>query len=279
MRKAALLLIAGFVLVSMNIRAADPPKAVELPKAVAKGNLDFTGRIEAATLTIRPRVTGYLGKILVKEGATVKQGDLLAEIDARPYRARLDEARAKLTVAKASLKAASVNHDHMMDAVKKGIVNPSELAVSEAEKEKAAAMVEAEKATVSLVELDLSFTRLTSPMDGRIGRFAETAGNLVVADGPSIVSIVAVNPLFVTFDVDEKTILKLRRDDVDLAKVAANVALADEDDFPHKAVIDFIDPQFNPTTGTLRIRGVIDNPKGLMSPGMFVRVRLTMPAK
>src|SRR5579872_2443789 len=181
MRKAALLLIAGFVLVSMNIRAADPPKAVEPPKAVAKGNLDFTGRIEAATLTIRPRVTGYLGKILVKEGATVKQGDLLAEIDPRPYKARLDEARAKLTVAKASLKAARVNHDRLVDAVKKGIVNPSELAVSEAEKEKAAAMVEAEKATVSLVELDLSFTRLTSPMDGRIGRFAETAGNLVVA--------------------------------------------------------------------------------------------------
>jgi len=279
MRKAAFLLISGFVLVSMNIRADDPPKAVEPPKAVAKGNLDFTGRIEAATLTIRPRVTGYLGKILVKEGATVKQGEMLAEIDSRPYKARLDEARAKLAVAKASLKAASVNHDRLMDAVKKGIVNSSELAVSGADKEKAEAMVEAEKATVSLAELDLSFTKLVAPMEGRVGRFAETAGNLVVADGAPIVSIVAVNPLFVAFDVDEKTILKLRRDDIDLGKVTANVALSDEDGFPHKSVIDFIDPQFNPTTGTLRIRGVIDNPKGLMSPGMFVRVRLTLPAK
>jgi RND family efflux transporter MFP subunit len=279
MRTTAILLIAGSALLCMNMRAAEPPKAAEPVKAKEANALNFTGTIEAATAKIRPRVTGYLEKIAVKEGATVKKGDLLAELDARLYKARWLEARARLTAAKASLKAANASLERLKKAAEKGVVDQSEVVAAQAEVERCEAFVDAEQAHLDLADLEFSYTRLVSPMEGRVGKFAETAGNLVTADGPPLVTVVAIDPLFVAFDVDEATILTFRRNGIDLTKLEAGVALGGEEDYPHKAIIDFVDPQFNPTTGTVRVRGVIANPKGLLSPGMFVRVKLTLPAK
>ncbi len=277
MRFAALLLATGFAIASAEIRAVDQPK--EPPKPAPGNAFDFIGRIEAATVEIRPRVTGYLEKILVKEGAMVKQGDLLAEIDPRPYKTELDLAQAKLAAAMAGSKVTAANLARLKEAITRGIVPKEELTQAEAEHERSEAMKDAAKAEVKLAELNLSWTKLIAPMDGKVGRFRLTAGNLITSDGPSVVVVVATDPLLVAFDVDERTILKLRRDGLNVEKLTATAGLADEDGFPHKVVVDFIEPQFNPATGTVRVRGVLANPKGLISPGMFVRVRLMPPAK
>ena len=280
MRFAALLILTAITLVPTSVLLADPPEVQKTQKAALEKELIFSGRIVAATVEVRPRVTGSLEKILVKEGATVKKGELLAEIDARWYRLKLDQARAQLTAAMASNKAAHANLNRLNEAIKKGIVDQASVTEAEAEKEKTIALVDASKAALELAELDMLATKLIAPIDGKIGRFMVTGGNLVTADGPPIMNLVADNPLFVVFDVDEQTMLKLRRNGLDkVEKLSAAAALRDEDEFPRKVAIDFIDPQFNPQTGTVQVRGVIANPKGLISPGMHVRVRLMPPAQ
>jgi RND family efflux transporter MFP subunit len=279
MRYIALLLVSGAALASVTIRAAEPQNPPEAPKPAPGNALDFTGRIEAATIEIRPRVTGFLEKILVKEGAMVKQGDLLAEIDPRQYKADLEVSRAKFAVAVAGSKSAAANLALVKRAITKGVVSEEALTQADAEQERAEALVKVAKGEVELAELNLTWTKLASPMTGRVGRFTQTAGSLLTSDGQAVVVIVATDPLFVAFDVDERTILKLRRDGVDVEKLTATAGLADEEGFPHKVAVDFIDPQFNRTTNTVRVRGVLANPKGLISPGMFVRVRLTPMAK
>jgi RND family efflux transporter MFP subunit len=273
------ILAAFLVFVFFSRGSADPPKTADPTKIGIGSQLDFTGRAEAATVQIRPRVNGFLQKILVKEGSVVKQGDALAEIDSRQYKADLELAKARLLVADAGSKVTAQTLERLKIVFARGVINREELTQAEAEQERAEALIKSAKAEVDLAELNLTWTKLTAPMDGRVGRFTLTPGNLVTLDGPAIVSIVATDPLFVAFDVDEKTILKLRRDGMEVGKLSAVAGLADEDGFPHQTVVDFIDPQFNPNTGTVRVRGVIANPKGLISPGMSVRVRLTLVAK
>ncbi|HEV3439137.1 MAG TPA: efflux RND transporter periplasmic adaptor subunit [Gemmata sp.] len=279
MRFAALLLATGLVLASVDIRAAGPQKPTEPPKPSPGNALDFTGRTEAATVEIHPRVTGLLLKILVKEGATVKQGDVLAEIDSRQYKADLDVAKAKLAVAEAGSKLTAANLVRLRSAIRTGVISKEDVTQAEAEQERSEALVKVAKAEMDLAELTLSWTKLTAPMDGKVGRFRLTPGNLVTSDGPALVVVVATDPQFVAFDVDERTILKLRRDGLSVQKLTATAGLADEDGFPHMVVVDFIDPQFNPATGTVRVRGVLANPNGLISPGMFIRVHLALAAK
>ena len=279
MRLLTPLIVSVLVLVSVVTLAAAQQKTVAPPGTTPAKGFDFNGRIEATTVEIRPRVTGCLMKILVKEGAMVKQGDLLAEIDPQQYKADLDVARAKLTVAEATSKVAISQLARLKELNSKGVIGQDDLIQAAGEKERSEALIHVANAEVVLAELNLSWTKLNSPMDGRVGQFAQTAGNLVTADGPAIVSIVAVDHVFVSFDVDERTMLKLRRDGLaEIGKLTALVGLSDEDGYPHKATVDFIDPQFNPKTGTVRVRGVLPNPKGLFSPGMFARVRL-IPAE
>lgn len=281
MRFAALLLAAGLVMASVHTRAAEPPKTktVEPPKSSSGNAFDFTGRTEAATVEIHPRVTGLLMTILVKEGAVVKQGDVLAEIDPRQYKADLEVARAKLAVAQSGSRLTAVNLTRLHAGVRTGVISKEDVAQAEAEQERSEALIKVAKAEVELAELTLSWTKLTSPMDGKVGRFKLTPGNLVTSDGPAVVAIVATDPLFVAFDVDERTILKLRREGQDMEKLTAAAGLVDEEGFPHKVAVDFVDPQFDPATATVRVRGVLANPKGLISPGMWVRVHLTPTPK
>jgi RND family efflux transporter MFP subunit len=252
--------------------AADPPK-VDFKKGV-----EFTGRAEATVVEIRPRVTGYIDRVLVKEGEAVRKGDVLAEVDDRPYKLKLDEAKAELAVAQAQAKLAAADLARTKEMVAKGIVSKEELTKVEAAWDVAKARVDAAKAVVALAELNLAWTKLTAPIAGRVGRFTTTPGNLVVADGPSIVSVVAADPIAVSFDVDERLLLALLRAREDNAgKPVVEVGLADEDGYPHKAALEATPVKVDPATGTARFRATLANPKGLIAHGSFVRVRLTVP--
>jgi RND family efflux transporter MFP subunit len=268
--RTVLLLAGGFVLAASPCRADDPPK-----KAAAE--LLFSGVVEADTVQIRPRVTGFITRIAVKDGATVKKGELLAEIDSRPYRIEHDKAKAQLVRADALTKIAEAKLERLAELAKKGIVPKEELEKAAAEREVARAEVEAAKAGLAFAELNLAFTRLTSPIDGQASRFPTSEGNLVRADETVIITVVRTDPVYLSFEVDEKAFLKLRPALKD-GKVVAGVGFGDDETYPHKVTVDFVDSMFNPETGAIRLRGKLPNPKGDFVPGMFARVRI-IPAK
>ena len=243
---------------------------------------DFTGRTEAvASVEVRARVTGYLEKVHFKEGADVRQNDLLFEIDRRRIQAELARAEANVRQAEVRFKRLAADYER---AVR------SRLAVSQEELEKIAgdrseaeAAVGAAGATRDLAQLNLSYTQVRAPIGGRISRFYLDPGNLVKADETVLTGIVTTDPMHVVFDVDERTLLRVRRlveagkvKSARDSRVTALAALSDEEGFPHQGVINFVDNHVDPNTGTLRLRGVFPNPKGIMSPGLFARVRVPL---
>lgn len=255
-------------------RADDPPK-IDLKKGIV-----FTGRAEATMVEIRPRVTGYLDRVLVKEGEAVRKGDLLAELDSRPYLAKVDVAKGELAVAAAQLKLATANLARARDALKKGAGTREEVAAAEGAHEEADGRLLVARAVIAVTELNLGYTKLYAPIDGRVGRFATTEGNLLKADETAIVSVVADKTVAAAFDVDERTLLAIRRAELDNAgKPTVEVGLIDEDGFPHKATLELTNHQVDPATGSVRFRATFANPKGLIVDGLFLRVRLTVQPK
>jgi RND family efflux transporter MFP subunit len=263
-----------------------PAKAPEVPVARplerrVTDHEDYTGRTEAAArVELRARVTGYLDKISFKEGAEVKRGDVLFEIDPRPYKAELDRAEAAVVQAETRLKLAEANYKRMLALAARAAISREEVEKARAERDLAQAEVRAARATLEVARLTLSFTRVVAPLDGRIGRRLVDPGNLVKADETVLATIVSSNPMYVYFQVDERTVLRLRRAQV-AGKLKAGpaglpvmMALADEKGFPHRGTVNFADTHIDPNTGTLRLRAVLANADGLLLPGLFVRVRL-----
>jgi RND family efflux transporter MFP subunit len=244
---------------------------------------DYTGRIAAVdSVEVRARVSGYLDKINFKEGTLVKKGEVLFEIDPRPFQAQVDFAKAQLVSADAFVKKAKAdNARNKFTARTPGAVSQQELDQSQAAEEQAAADVEKAKASVETNQLNLGFTKVLSPIDGRISRFNLTVGNLVTQDQSLLTTIVSVDPMYGYFDVDERTVLQVR-EMIRKGKVKSAreidwpvfLSLANEEDFPHKGTINFVDNQVNPRTGTLRLRGVFANPHETLTPGYFGRFRV-----
>ena len=241
---------------------------------------DCTGRTEAsARVDLRARVTGYLVKTLFPDGAEVKQGDLLFEIDPRPYRARLDAAEAALGVAAARAKLAQTNSQRLAALFAKKQASQEELDRAAGDRQVAEAEVQAAKAGLEIAKLNLAFTRIQAPISGQIGRRLIDPGNLVEADKTNLAVLVSRDPLYVYFDIDERTSLRLRlaaRDGKlkgEKTPVQIGVASA-EKGFPHQGLLDFADNRVNADTGTIRLRAVMANKNKVLLPGMFVRVRL-----
>jgi RND family efflux transporter MFP subunit len=271
--RQAILLLALAALVAVPVRAADPPK-VDLSKGVT-----FVGRAEAsATVEVRSRVSGYLTKVNVRGGQMVRKGDVLAEVDDRAYQAELKTAKTKLEAAQAAEKRAAADLERATDGFRKGIVPRSDVATNEAAFGEAKARAEAAKAEVENATVNLAYAKIVAPIDGRVRAPYVDADNLVRANDTIIATIFATDTVFVDFDVDERTALAVQRAISDkTGKPAVEVALADEEGYPHKATFDHIDCQVDPKTGTVRFRASLANPKGLLSPGSFLRVRLTLP--
>lgn len=271
MKFASLLLFVGVFSV--------PALAAEPPKFDLKKGIPFAGRAEATVIQVRPRVTGYLTKILVKEGEAVRKGDLLATVDDRPYQAELKVAKARLAATQARAKIAATNLARTRQAFDKGVVAKEDVVKAEHELDEVKADVEAATAMVELAEINLLYTKLPSPIAGRVTRFLVPEGNLVRADETLIATVIADNPISVVFDVDENTVLPLRRAIKDGGKLTVEVGLSDEEGYPHKAEADIKALTFDPKTGTAQFRATLENPKSLIIHGQYVRVKLSVQPK
>jgi RND family efflux transporter MFP subunit len=245
---------------------------------------DFTGRTEAVfTVSVLSRVTGYLEKVHFKDGEEVNEGDLLIEIDPRLYKYELDRAEATLAQTEAHLKRMDADYRRTSNLYARGNVSREEFDKYSGDRAEAEATVGIARASRDFAKLNEEFTRIPAPISGLLSRRLVDPGNLVKADDTSLTTIVSLDPMYVYFDVDERTLLRLRRlvsegkipSRQDGAEIPILVALADEDGFPHKGTIDFRENKVDSSTGTLRVRAVIANPKPrVLSPGLFVRVRL-----
>jgi membrane fusion protein, multidrug efflux system len=239
---------------------------------------DVTGRTEAgSTVEIRSRLAGYVDKVQFKDGAAVKKGELLLQLDDRVQRAELDRAQAEHKRAEAGLKRAEADLARTTKLVEAKAVTAEDRDKTAAVVEEAKATLLAVRAGLEVARLNLEFTRISAPIDGRIGRANATAGNLV-RDADVLASLYALDPLYVVFELDERTALRLLRYERDRrdAKVTVGLAVTGDEGFPREAGVDFIDPSVDPKTGALRVRAVLPNPKEEARPGQFVRVRVPL---
>ena len=265
--------------------APKPPEVlVSLPTTEEVTDyVEFIGHVDAVqSVEVTARVTGYLKKVNFVDGDEVKEGDLLFEIDDRPYRAENDRSRSTLEQGKAHQARLARDHSRAEVLLSRNAIGREEYDRIQGDYAEAIAAVGVAQADVDKTQLNLEFTKVTAPISGRLSRRMVDPGNLVKADTTVLTSIVSMEPMYVYFDVDERTMLQFRRL-ISEGKIksrqeeerAVRIGLADEPDFPHIGKINFSDNKVDQSTGTLRVRGVIDNPKPrIFSPGMFVRVQL-----
>ena len=266
-----------------------PPAGVNVAEVVQKKVRewdDFTGRLEAPErIEIRPRVTGYLAEVNFNEGALVKAGDLLFRIDDREYRAAVARAEADVARTEAAREAAQARARRVDRLLEAKAISTEDADTRTAEYRQAQAAVQGAKAALETARIDLDFTRITAPADGRVSRALVRPGNLVQSGGggePTLLTtLVSVDPLHVVFQGDERIYLKYQRLNRSglrpSSREASNpvrVALADESDYPHDGHMDFVDNAIDPATGTITGRAVIPNPDGDLTPGMFVKLKL-----
>ena len=243
---------------------------------------DFPGRLAAVnSVEVRARVTGYLNKIHFEEGSEVEQGDLLFEIDPRPYEAELARAKGNVVQAEGRLKRLDSEFKRAKDLASRKAISQEEIDRITGDRTEALGAVAVSEAAVEMAELNLSFTKVTAPLSGRIGNRTLDPGNLVKADETSVTVIVSTNPIYVNFDLDERTMLRLKRLIAEKkiswstkGGIPVLIGLADEEGYPHAGTINFADNRVDADSGTWRLRGRFDNSDGLLTPGLFVRVRL-----
>ncbi len=239
---------------------------------------EVTARLESPeTVQVRPRVSGQIDSVAFTDGALVKKGDLLFQIDPRPFEAEVHRLEAQLQQSRAAAQR-STNEAQRGERLRTNNAISAELADSRtttAQESKAA--VAAIQAQLDLARLNLSFTRVTAPITGRVSRAEITAGNIVTADQTILTSLVSTDKVYAYFDADERVFLKynqLARDGKRGATTPVYMGLSNEAENPHLGQMNFVDNQVNPRTGTIRGRAVFDNSKGEYTPGLYARLKL-----
>ncbi len=240
---------------------------------------DFTGRVVAVeTVDLRPRVSGYVERVVFDEGQAVRKGDLLFVIDQRPYRAALERAQADLARARSEAQLANAQNVRAKALVDAQAISREEFETRNAATAQGNASVRAAEAAVTAARLDLQFTEVRSPIDGRAGRALVTTGNLAQADATLLTTVVSQDPVHVYFEADERTWLRYaqlaREGERDGTGNPVRVGLANDEGHPHAGTVDFVDNRVDPATGTIRARAVLRNPDGVFTPGLFARVQL-----
>lgn len=286
-----LLLFFGLVGCQREAPQAPAPKPPEVTVAcpvyeTITDSEDFTGRmLPYEMIEIRSRVTGYLDKVHFKDGAEVNAGDRLFEIDGRWYEAEVARSKAAVEQAAARRDRLSRQEERSRRLLQMKSISQEDYDLARFDKAEAMGSVAAAEAELKLAELNLSYTNITSRIKGRISRRLVDPGNLVKADETPLAIIVSLDKIYAYFDLDERTELRLRRliEDGRLKSpleepTTVHFALADETEFKHSGVIDFVDNQIEGATGTLRVRALVDNPRNLFSPGLFVRIRVPIGA-
>lgn len=261
---------------------AAPPPEVSVARVASREVRqwdEFTGRVAAVeTVELRPRVSGYVERVAYQEGQEVRKGDLLFLIDQRSYRAAFDRARAELERTRSEAKLAAGEYARAQRLVDERAISREEFDARKAAAAQGSAAVRAAKAAVDRARLDLEFTEVRAPIDGRAGRALVTVGNLAQADSTLLTTLVSLDPVHVYFEADEQTYLRYhalaRRGARAAADNPVQVGLANEAGFPHQGTLDFVDNQVDPGTGTIRARAVVDNSDRLFTPGLFARVQM-----
>jgi RND family efflux transporter MFP subunit len=267
--------------------AAPPSVPVSYPvEQQVTDYADFTARTAAVdSVEVRARVWGFLKKVNFKEGALVKQGEVLFELDPRPYDAERARCLASLKAAEANRTRTLADFKRAGELLPKQAIAQSDYDLAKANYDGAAAAVNVAEAMLNTAELNLSFTKVTAPVSGRVSRYLVTVGNLVQSGDQAnctlLTTIVSVDPMYAYFDVDDRTALQIRQlnrqgkaGSTDEVAMPASLGLANEDGFPHQGTIDFVDNQINARTGTQRFRGTFANKDDVLLPGLFARVRM-----
>ena len=267
--------------------AAPPAQAVtvaEVPEREINEWDEFTGRLEAVDqVEIRPRVSGYIKQVSFDEGKEVKKGEVLFEIDPRPYQAELARAEAELERARSAAALAASEVKRASRLVHAQAISREEFDSRTSAEAQGGATVRAAEAAVQTARLNLEWTRVRSPIAGRVSNALVTQGNLVEAGPPAatlLTTVVSLDPMYVYFDSDEQTYLryasraKSAGTNWRVARLPVFLGLANESGYPHEGRLDFVDNQVDPSTGTIRTRAVFSNRARALTPGLFARVKL-----
>ena len=269
---------------------APPPAPVTVAQPIRRQIIDwdeYTGRLEAVEFVeVRPRVGGYITQAPINEGAVVKTGDPLYVIDPEPYQARVHQAEADVAKFQAQLEYNTNELNRIAPLRKQGVASEKEYNDDILNQKTAAAALEGAKAALKQAQLDLDWTQVTAPIDGRVGRKLVTPGNLVNGgvgqQATLLTTIASVRPIDCYVDADEQSVLRYRRmvqqGKIPSVRAGATIpcylGLADETGYPREGAIDFVNNRLDPLTGTLQIRGRFMNGDGALAPGYFARLRI-----
>ena len=269
-----------------------PPLGVSVSKPLVRPVADavyFTGRTEGSEyVEVRARVSGYLTNMDFKPGSFIKKDKLLFEIDDRPYVAALQQAAGQVAQAKARADRLSLDVERSKALIARNAISHEEFDKTNSDYSEAVAAKDIAAAVQSRAQLDVEWTKITSPIDGIVSRDLVNVGNLVAANQTLLTTIVKQDPIFATFDVDERTFLRIlsliragKIKSVRENQIPIDLALANDVGYPHHGFINFVENQVNSATGTLRLRGRFDNPilahgETGIAAGLFARVRLEL---
>jgi len=265
--------------------AAPAPPEVSVARVLVRNIVEydeFTGRLVAVdTVAVRPRVSGYIEQVGFKEGAEVKRGDVLFVIDPRPYVAEHDRAKADLQRAISRAELAKRERERAEKMIGTHAISQEEADERINAEREAGANVSAAQAAVDAATLNLGFTRVTSPIAGKVSRAEVTEGNLVTGGQAGaatlLTTVVSLDPIRAYFESDEQVYLKhisLGSGGHATTRIPVFLGLANEEGYPHQGYLDFVDNQVDPSTGTIRARAVFDNKQRLFTPGLFARLKL-----
>lgn len=272
--------------------AAGAPPDVTVSQVVDRevaDSMEFTGRTDAVeSVDVRARVSGYLTEVHFTDGQEVREGDLLFQIDPRPFQAALQNAEGQKAQWQAKLARAQADVQRYEKLVPTGAATPQDLDKAVADMKEAAASIQSADAAIDRAKLDVEFSTIRAPISGQISETQITRGNLVRGDNELLTTIVSLDPIYVYFDVSERDLLRVLQEARAVRLAAASqpgirslkmpvyVGLANEEGYPHQGVIDFADNRVDPATGTIRVRGTFDNAARIFRPGLFTRVRVPM---
>lgn len=285
---ARLPVVLMLVAAAGGCRRAAPPAPPPLPVNVAEVRqatipvyLEHVGTTEAvSTVEVRARVSGVLEKVLFKEGADVKQGDLLFVIEQKPYQTRVAQAKAQLEQKQAAELRTGADFDRTAALEKKDVASKSDLDHARAARDEAAAEVAAARAALEQAELDLGYTEIRAPISGRVGKLLKDQGNLVGSgEQTALATIVQLDPIYIYWSPSERTrleVLKLRKEGVYGPRddIEVHALLADGSEYPYLGKIDFVDNSVDPSAGTLRVRAIFPNPEKQLLPGQYANLRV-----
>lgn len=284
-----LVLIAGIATVSLSGHAEKTPPPAQQAAPVSVAPVlerpviewdDFSGRVEATDqVDIRPRISGTIDAVHFQEGQLVKKGAPLFTIDPRPYRAELARAEAARAGALARVSLAKTELDRTKKLLDERAVAQRELDTRENAFQEASANLQATDAAVQTARLNLQYTEITAPIAGRVSRAEITVGNLVAAGAtaPVLTTVVSVSPVYVNFEVDEPTYIRYSSNGAvgnsGVNSIPVSIGLTSEEGYPRKGHIKSFDNRLDNGSGTIRVRAVFDNADGVLTPGMYARVR------